>query len=109
MPRKVISVRNLGSECKIEIEAVIDVGGDDPTSSVLEKQPTVEGEVSHGSPEQRLTKSKVVCIKEVRQIMNIRGEQKTVVAEGSRNADSGDSDIVLSHFLGKVQMFWMTE
>ena len=31
--------------------------------------------------------------------MDIRGDQTTVVAEGSRSDDSGDSDIVLSQFL----------
>ena len=33
--------------------------------------------------------------------MEIRGELTTVVAEGSRSADSGDSDIALSQFLGQ--------
>ena len=33
--------------------------------------------------------------------MDIRGEQTTAVVKGCRSADSGDSDIVLSHFLGQ--------
>ena len=55
LPRRFISFRRLGSKSKAETEAVIDEGGNDPISPVFEKQPTVEGEVSHGSPEQKLT------------------------------------------------------
>ena len=73
---------------------MFDKGENDQTSSVLEKQPTVDGEVNHRSPEQRLTKLQVVSVEEVRQILDVRGEQTTVVVEGSRSADSGDSGSV---------------
>ena len=46
-------------------QAMIDQNGNDPTSSVLEKQPIYEGDVGHGLYEQRLTDSQVVFVEGV--------------------------------------------
>ena len=88
-PRRFLIFRYLGNESKADTEAVIDVGGNNPTSSVVEKQPIVEGEVSLGSPEQRLIKLQFVSLDEASQIMVNPGEQTTIVAQGSQNADDG--------------------
>ena len=77
---------HLGSESKAETEAMIFVGGNDSISSVFEKQPTVEGEVNHGSHIQRLTNLQVVSVEEMRPFTDIHREQTIVVAEGGRNA-----------------------
>ena len=80
---------------------MIDEGGNDTAFSMSEEQPTVESEVSLGSPEQRLANSQVVSVEEVRQITDIHVQQTTVDAERSRSADPGDSDILLREFLGQ--------
>ena len=73
-----------------------------PISSVVEEQPTPEDEVSHGSTEQRLTDLHVVSAEEV---TRISVEQTKIVAEGSRSANSGGSNIVLSYFFGQTTNF----
>ena len=64
-------------------------------------QQTREGEVSQGSPEERLINLQVVFVEEVRGITDIHVEQTTVVAEGNRSADSGDNDFALNVLLGQ--------
>ena len=88
LPQRFISFRHLVSKFKAESEAMIVEGGNDPTSSVFEMHPTVEGEVSHGSPQKNLTFSQNFSVEEARQNTDIHVEQTTVVAEGSRSADS---------------------
>ena len=44
-PRRIVCLRPLGGESKVEAEAVIGEGRNDLTSSVPEEQPTVEDEV----------------------------------------------------------------
>ena len=71
------------------------------TSSVHEKQPTVEGENSHGSSEQQLTDSKVVSVQDVKQISVVYVEHTSVVNEATQIAESGDGDVVLSQIFGQ--------
>ena len=99
--RKTIGFRHFGGKNKMEIEAVIEESENNPTSYVHEDQPTFEGEIYHGSSEQKLTDLQVVSVKEVRRIGHDRVKHSTVVAEGTKRADSEASDVVLSHFVGQ--------
>ena len=99
--RKTIGFRHFSGKYKMETEAVIEESENNPTSYVHEDQPTFESEIYHGSSEQKLTDLKVVSVKEVRRIGHDRVKHSTVVAEGTKRADSEASDVVLSHFVGQ--------
>ena len=62
LPRRFISFRLSVSKFKAESETMIVEGGNDPTSSVFEMQPTVEGEVSHESSQENLTFSQTFSV-----------------------------------------------
>ena len=108
LPWRFLTFPQLGSESRADTETAVDEGGNDPTSSVFEKQPPTECEFSCGSAEQRITNLKVVLLKRWGRLRTFKWNKRPLLLKGVGVLIVETPILYWVISQGRAQMFWGT-